>query len=349
MHIKFPSIEQFVNVVNSVQHWASCKQLVPGKLKFYGTVKLHGTNASIVWDGKNLSYQYRNTIASLNEKHGDPYGFMGTMQNHENKLIRLCQRVTAITGLPGRVAIFGEWCGQGIMKGVAITSLPKRWVVFAASVIEDELDNYGEPIRRWLDLQQLQELYTYILELNISELDSVLSVPVHHIEIDFNNPAASLACLEQLTADVENVCPYGARCGVNGIGEGIVWINHEHHYVFKTKGLKHKEKTGYTRVELDPVMVTSIKEFAETYVVTARLEKGIDFLRETVGRIEIKQLGDFLSWVISDIRRECATEIELIEDEYQDTNPNIAKALNKAINEVARPWFMSYIREQIGL
>ena len=77
--IKFPSIEQFRNVIRNVQHQAQfCGLDSDGNaimnrdatlpvLSFQGTVKAHGSNCGLVYDitSKTITYQSRERELSL--------------------------------------------------------------------------------------------------------------------------------------------------------------------------------------------------------------------------------------------------------------------------------------------
>ena len=131
---KYPSINQFRNIVRTVrdnhdyqgkdeQGNPISRHISPyPKLMFKGTVKLHGTNAAVVLykDGR-IQYQSRERVLSLQQ---DNAGFMTYMSGLD--LSKLFQ------GIPFEdyIVIYGEWCGGNIQKGVAITGLPKMFVIF---------------------------------------------------------------------------------------------------------------------------------------------------------------------------------------------------------------------------
>lgn len=130
MH-KFPSINQFRNVIRHVKDHAQYagkdengdpifdRSIELPTLSFRGTVKLHGTNAGIIYDlyTKEFSYQSRERVLELTQ---DNAGFMLYMKNREAMLERIFQSSYAPAGTE-KIALFGEWCGSGIQKGVAIS------------------------------------------------------------------------------------------------------------------------------------------------------------------------------------------------------------------------------------
>ena len=93
--IRFPSIEQFRTVIRHVQQQTryvgkdengdaiyNASKPLP-TLKFRGTVKLHGTNAGIVYDFEtdDFTYQSRERVLTLTQ---DNAGFMQWAMNHES-------------------------------------------------------------------------------------------------------------------------------------------------------------------------------------------------------------------------------------------------------------------------
>ena len=124
---KYPSIEQFRNVIKKVRllHDFSGKD-ENGKpvyqhlsnyptLKFHGTVKLHGTNSAVVkYSDGHIEFQSRERVLSLE---GDNAGFMTAMSNKNLDFL--------FDGIEFNdfIAVYGEWCGGNIQKGVAINGL----------------------------------------------------------------------------------------------------------------------------------------------------------------------------------------------------------------------------------
>lgn len=188
---KFPSIEQFRNVIRDVKtnHDYQGKDesdqpiynhLTPyPTIRFTGTVKLHGTNAAIIRykDGRT-EFQSRSRVLTLQH---DNSQFMLNMVNLN--LDSLFQNIE----FNDYIAVYGEWCGQGIQKGVGISELSKMFVIFACKV-DDE----------WIDYTNV-DLPEGIYNIN--------QFPVFTIDIDFNNPEQVQNKLIELTNDVEAECP----------------------------------------------------------------------------------------------------------------------------------------------
>lgn len=138
-HFAFPSIEQLRNVVHEVKFNTQLvgdpeagflNESIPLPLiEFTGTVKLHGTNAGIIWDKENkrVYAQSRERVITPENDNGGFARFVSTLP-HDDLLFSLKK------GEYSYIKIYGEWCGQGIQKGVAINALPRMFVVFAGQV-----------------------------------------------------------------------------------------------------------------------------------------------------------------------------------------------------------------------
>lgn len=319
---KYPSIEQFRNVIREVRSRHDYKgKDIEGKalyqhtenypiLKFKGTVKLHGTNAGIVKysDGK-VEFQSRERVLSLEE---DNSNFMSEMMKLDLSFLFSNFRFDEYC------AVYGEWCGGNIQKGVAINGLQKMFVIFGIKV--DDI---------WVDLP----LFLYDNENNIYNINQFKT---YEIDIDFNTPELSQNKIIEMTISVEEACPVGKFFGKEGVGEGIVFnCTTDPDLKFKSKGEKH----SVTRVKklnpIDTEVMNSINEFIESSVTENRLDQGITFLKENNIEVDIKNTGKFLSWVVGDVLKE---ERDTIIDNNLDE-----KKVKHAIVVKAKVWFINYI------
>jgi hypothetical protein len=348
--IKFPSIEQFRNVIRHVQQntryagrdengdaiYDASKPLPT--LKFRGTVKLHGTNAGIVYDCLNdeIAYQSRERELSLTS---DNAGFMLFMSQHDEIVKDIAKQavfeITMHEQVVAKVAIFGEWCGSGIQKGVALTQLPKMFVVFAVKII------FLDGTTRWLPIGEFDIHYP---QFNIYNIDTF---PTYEIDIDFKFPEIAQNKMIEITEEVEKECPVGKAFGVSGIGEGVVWTCisegwNDSGTWFKVKGEKHSASKVKTLAAVDVEAVENMRQFVKSVVTEARLEQGLDNLvREQLLPFEMKSMGDFIRWVYNDVLKE---EMDTIVANQIDT-----KKLGSAVANEARPWFIKKFNEGVGL
>jgi len=323
--IKFPKIRQFRDIVKHVKGQADFQGLDDAgnaiyehkdaypTIKFTGTVKMHGTNGCIVLDeDKNVFVQSRSRqITVLNDNAGFAAFVAGLPQEVFDSFTMR------------NVAIFGEWAGGNIQKGVALNGLPKMFVIFAIKSLEDD---------EWLDISN----YSFPTQmLNTNGIYVTKQFPCYHIEIDFNVPELAQEQLGKLTEEVEAECPVGKFFDVSGIGEGIVWSNQDDpssQYKFKVKGPKHSVSKVKTLAAVDVEKVNSIREFVEITVTPQRLEQGIGVMKERGIAIERKSTGDYLRWVVTDILEE---ELDLLTG-----NGLCAKDVGGSISSAARPfWF----------
>ena len=311
---KFPKIAAFHNIVKSVRHMNDSpyvddvlKALEP--VSFIGTVKLHGTNASVVCTPDGLQCRSRNREISVeNDNCGFARFIAGEAQakviRHIEDNVRFDYDLGLETDRPP-VTIYGEWCGKGIMKGCGIHSLDLMFVVFAASIGSGDSVEFVAP--------------PFVDEPSAS-IYHIERVPAYEVTIDFSNEESireSAKFMEGLVLKVEKQCPFAASFDAIGIGEGIVWTplgkySHRTDLWFKTKGQKHRVEGGKskTNIRVSPEILAGVKAFVDATVTMDRLEQGIGYLTELGLSAERKTTGLFLKWIAKDIADECSDELE---------------------------------------
>jgi len=219
------------------------------------------------------------------------------------------------------LAIYGEWCGGSIQKGIALSGLPKMFVIFAVKADDTwiDLEHLSIPIDVAAGVRCITESHSYLLE------------------IDFARPELAQSRLVELTTAVEAACPFGALLGVTGVGEGIVWQRLDDpssDYWFKVKGEKHSASKVKTLAAVDVEKVTALREFVESVVTEARCEQGLQNLtREQLKPFEMASMGDFIRWVHGDVMKE--------EGDTIAANGIDPKKMGGMIAPVARAWFVS--------
>jgi hypothetical protein len=170
--------------------------------------------------------------------------------------------------------------------------------------------------------------------------------PKYKVEIDFNKPQHAQANIVELVESVELECPVGKYFDVSGIGEGIVFCHYDEHehrdYIFKAKGQKHSSSNVKTVASVDIEKVKSIEDFIEYAVTENRLNQGIEQIF-TSNNLEpnIKNTGDFLSWVSKDVIAE--------ETDTMTNNGLDPKDIGRPLGTKARNWFISYLDKKVGL
>jgi hypothetical protein len=340
--IKFSHIGQLHNVVQVVNSRREFGLEIE-RIRYRGRVKLHGSNAAIVCHPEGIRAQSRNREITPDD---DNLGFASFAYAEPT--------VTAVRELEAELrevirlereqplALFGEWIGPGVQKGVGVAQLPARqWVLFAvATPGEEDRKHYFE----------LPSLGDRFAELGIH---SIVDGPQYAIELDFGHRAAlelAADAIEEATAQIDTRCPWAARFGVEGVGEGIVWQPLDEHFgdselFFKSKGSRHqvvgrKPKSERKSSLLDPEQLATAEAFVAYAVTGPRLAQGLDVLREQGLAVEMRSLGPFLKWLAADILRECEAELEHSGLDW--------KQVAKPVNEAAKIWFRKALIGDLG-
>ena len=344
---KFPKIGQLHQAVRHAHKLRpDARPAMP--LTYRGTVKLHGTNAGVRLSpsGRVVCVQSRNRVLTVED---DNMGFAAFifdehMGAHRRALlaavadeVRSRRCVVEAGCLAEDVTLYGEWCGPGIQKGVALNSLPERqFVLFSAAVGDD-----GPRVPAGGVLAS-----TMPIEAERVGIMAVRDAGAVELRIDLLSPesvAEKAATIARITEEYEARCPWGEMHGIRGVGEGLVWVPVGPAYDdpelwFKTKGEQHKGKPR-TRVQVgaDPAKVEGVGAFIRLALAEDRLRQGLDYLREMGKPVEVRSTGDFLRWVAGDVQAELGAELEAGGLEWRD----VAKRLGGE----ARAWFMRRCEE----
>lgn len=322
----YPSIGHFRHAIKYATHDTEDNKRI---IDYIGSVKLHGTNGCVVQNQQGeMVVQSRNRVLTIES---DNAGFATFIRNVPNissifQDIRCRENDNTST-----IAIYGEWCGSGIQKGVSISKLPKMWVIFDI--------NIGG---RWLDMRMFHSIHK-----NSASIYNIMLFPVFYIKIDFNKPEECQEKLIEITSAIESECPVGKFFNKIGTGEGVVWkpvdkrIYNNSQYWFKVKGVKHCVSRVKTLKQIAPTAVDlyqNMNEFVERCTTQNRFEQGISILYE-LGHtnINLNLIGEFMRWVVTDITKE---EKDTIEDNCWD---KVKTQLNKLINRKSKDWFVNYI------
>jgi len=300
---EFPKIPQFRNIKKDLQYLSEKNPL--SSFIFEGTIKLHGTNAAVGYDAESgtIYCQSRKRIITPEE---DNMGFAAWVMSEESLWKRYFQEV-----FYGESALlFGEWCGEGIQKGVAISSIPKMFVIF---------EGYCEG---WESVRAYPEV-------PLANTYNIYDFPLYTVTIDADSPELATERLRSFTEKVEECCPVGeALTGTKGTGEGVVWTCLSDRKIkFKVKGEKHSVSKVKTLAEVDPVKLESIKDFVDYAVTENRLNQGI----QEIG-LSQKTIGTYIGWVNKDIWEE--------ERDVLEKNNLLMKDVAKIISNKARKYYL---------
>ena len=280
-HKEFPSIEQYRNVIKLVRERAQFDGVPLPTLLFYGSVKLHGTNAGIGFTEIGEMYvQSRSRIITPEQ---DNAGFAAWVRDNEERIPKLISSV-----------IYGEWCGGNIQKSVALNQLPKMFVPFA-------ITTNG----RWWTPEELKTFFSH------SGMRCIYDFPSWKMMIDFNRPEEFQNELGALTQQVEAECPVAKKLGVSGVGEGIVWwaaptaeFNTDG-LIFKVKGEKHSESHVKVLAAVDTEKIASIRELVAAIATPHRMEKKLEGID-----LDLKNTGVYMKVVTADVMKEESDTIE---------------------------------------
>lgn len=344
--IKMPSIEQFRTVVSVINNNYSYigrdendepvydHSLKKPVIRFKGTVKLHGTNAGVSFNETDgIWTQSKNGIITVDS---DNAGFSLFALSNENVFAQLFTQIKEFTLLDmskHTATIYGEWCGNGIQKGVGICNLSKSFFIFGVKITphtETEEELRDNPAY-WVDSSYLRAPDQSIFNIE--------DYPTYNIDIDFNNPQLSQNRLIELTLSVENECPVAKAFGFdNTIGEGLVFSAHFNgvRYIFKSKGEKHSTSKVKTLSSVDVEKLNTVSEFIQYSVTQNRFTQACSevFMDD---KPSIEKLGLLIKWVISDIIKE---ELDTLVK-----NGIEPKEVNKPISMKVREMFFSLINK----
>jgi len=320
---KFTSIEQFRHVVKSIHMHCEYVGQTPPTINFVGTVKMHGTNAGIRRSpsGK-VTAQSRSRLISVTD---DNYGFAKFIDaiDTEDLHLKLFDKV----GIMGDdITIYGEWVGKGIQGGTGVGQLDKHWVIFGASVNDTYVPNKVE----W----SLPECGVY----------NILEIPSYECTIDFSDPESAIEPLQTMTLAVEEQCPWAKHMGVDGIGEGIVWMRKDmpsaHDYWFKIKGQKHSGKSNKEKkiVTVDPQVVENISQCVDIILTEGRLKQGLEYLKSENLELEMRNLGKYLKWVGQDTQKEELDTVVANGLEWNDVSKVVIARSKKFFMDEINKW-----------
>ena len=159
-HYNFGSVGQFREVCKQIKMEAEYQGkdeegkaiynplAVKPRLTFTGTVKLHGTNAAVVYSREHGLYAQsrERVITPLSDNAGFAFYVESNREYFESTL-----RSMLTTQNADCVALFGEYAGGNVQRGVGICNIEKSFFPFAIKyfsgddcVVGAALNPYGE-------------------------------------------------------------------------------------------------------------------------------------------------------------------------------------------------------------
>ena len=343
--VPYPSTPDFAKFERDLRYNDEGSKLQKGT--YIGTVKLHGTNITIVYtlsDRATPQFQSRNQIITPTKDNMGAAAFLSKIPLRPliDEIMRIYEQDDFT-----EVLIAGEWAGEGIHKGIALSSLPRFFAIFNIRI-----DGH------WVDLRKYATVHS-----PEHRIYNIMNFTTYSIDIDFrNDTSAIIAEMENLTKVVATNCPVGAELkedlpavmaalDVSGskkkklapvsTGEGIVWTLVPEPpfdttlYNFKTKSeqfLTSARAPKEPRVDRSGELAKA-KDFADFALAERRYEQGVEYLRE-VGKNpkDTKNLGEFIRWVVNDVIKEEGWRMDEVGTNEQD--------VRKVVTDRARGWYL---------
>ena len=319
---KWTSIELLHNVRRNLEILGDAITIV-----YRAKIKLHGTNAGvqITTEGK-VAAQKRNSLITAKS---DNAGFAAWVENNIDYFSALKSTEN--------ITIFGEWCGQNIQKGVAISQIERKiFAVFAVQI--------GDNVNAIKKLEIRPDYITQILPQH----PDIYVLPFYGepITLNFGNKEQlKLAAdqINQMVDAVEKSDPWVKNTfRIEGVGEGLVMYpdtdkvvekSNYTDYLFKAKGYKHQVVKTQRAVSIDPEKAENIEQFVQLFVTEARLNQAVTEACD--GQYDMKRMGDFLKWFLLDVQKESVAELEAASLTW--------KEVNKPLMNDAREWYKTKI------
>lgn len=327
--IPWPEIESFHNIKKYTSVDAH-PEILNGQsiVNYRPKLKMHGTNSAIqIHKDGTIICQSRECIIT-SEK--DNAGFARWVEAHKEDWKQSQGYI-----------VYGEWVGQGIQKGVAVSSIPKRsFTIFAIRPLDDLNSIIVEP-------DEIQSIIkniptdTYILPWYNEGLEVDWAGLVENLTNDVNLINKWVAAVEANDPWVESVF------GIKGVGEGLVFYPRSDKHllyaafvnlVFKAKGDKHKNIATAAPAQVDASVATSIDSFVDMVLTPARLEQGATKVSiDGSLSFDIKLTGKFVVWVSSDVEKESKDELV--------ASGLTWKQVQRALADKARVWYIAKSKE----
>ena len=338
----YNSIEQFRNVMRDLKKAKKNPIFeIPDKIKFTGTIKLHGTNAAVCYNNTiGLFCQSRNNIITITQ---DNQGFAFFVNKNKDKFIEFFNILRDKYNINLDIytlSIYGEWCGENIQKGVALTKLPKCFCIFDCKV-----SNHSDTTFKsyWVDIS-FKEMNITIISYPQEKIYNIYDFKTYEIEIDIDNYGDAQQYLTEMTEAVEKCCPFAKQLGVEGTGEGIVWrycYGENQRTIFKTKGEEHKVTKEKVLIPVDTEKVENINEFVEKTCTQNRFEQAIDYLykinpeSKVYGQTpKMKDCELITNWIRDDIIKEEMSTLVENNLELRDVVPVLYKRVISMIKNL---------------
>lgn len=297
----WPSIEAWYNVKRNVSKYDVMPNV--SAVDYKGKIKLHGTNAAVVIESTGAVRAL--SRASVLSRESDNYGFAAYVADH------LAESYSQLSQTNKTIYVYGEWCGKGVQKGVALSQLQSRVFAIFACVVVDNVTEAKTFICEPNELQRfsLTEHSAYVLPWMHS---CTLNVRTDNVdEIDKIN---------KLVEEVEQVDPWvKSTFDISGTGEGLVMYPFVdgrctfelfQNFAFKAKGEKHKVVEKEKPVQDNVPSADSVAAYVKLVLTDARYEQGVRATNDGEFKHDMRKVGDFIAWMKADLAKETSNILE---------------------------------------
>ncbi|KAL8737527.1 MAG: hypothetical protein Q9181_001579 [Wetmoreana brouardii] len=327
----YPKIGKLSDFLHKFKHVALSTRITP----IVGHVKLHGAHADwVISTDDTIRVQSRNVLEL--SASNDIYGLAAFTAPRNTVILRLRDEIMRRywklnPNVPDDarypITIAGEWCGRGIQKGMAISQLPRHFVIISIRVnnVWVAEGNYSDICDEANGIFHISKAPSYRLDLNMDDIDG------------------SEAAIQTFVTDVEQTCPYGLARGVLGRGEGIVWKavdyvqDPELWFKYKADSTAVSHSWRLPAAAVAPNNRQREDNFAAAVVTNQRLEQGWEYLKEIGVTRDEAGVGKFLAWITNDI---------FVEEEREMKEKDISRGkLKPDIKRIAAPWYKTRLTE----
>lgn len=338
--VRWTSIEGLPHVRQTVRAVARLDReaVVLPTITYRAKIKLDGTNAAVhVRPRGQFAAQSRTRLLT---PASDNYGFATWVHEHAEYFGGLFARL-------GHAIVYGEWCGPGIQKNVAVTRIDRK--VFAVFAVQ-----LGDPTKETTRLLVDPEVIAW----HLPEHPDIRVLPWYGdpVALDFHDEAGlqpGVERINEMVAAVESVDPWVAEhFGIEGHGEGVVLYpvrgggvvfdaesgTDRDHYtalMFKAKGEAHRVNRQPKAVQVDPQIAANLREFVDQFVTPARLQQALT--EGCDGELSMRRMGDFLRWLGRDVQKESTLELLASDLTW--------KRVSKAVAHAGQQWYRRRVAE----
>lgn len=331
--IKYPSIEQFRNIVKKVQEKATYVgkdsdgnaifDILKPKptLTFSCSEKIHGTNAGVCYSNSlGLWVQSRERIIT---PESDNMGFAFYVSQNEEAIIKLIKELAIenYIDLDSQIiSLYGEWAGGNIQKNSALTGYEKVFILFEhfkVSPVEPSEEEKAVWVKTITQVdagilessEKFNTFYTWA-ESPENKIFNIMNFETYRFSIDFNNPEKGINDIISLVDEIEQASPLGKHFGFdNNIGEGVVcsYLSFEGELLqFKVKGDKHSNSKVIKTPLVDTEKLSKVEECLAKIIHNWRFEQGLTevYGSDYENNLDRTKLGEYLKWVANDTLKE---------------------------------------------